>query len=156
MPAEPSEGVFFIVRLPHGWQLCTFRHDEYGPMGLPDYWIETLSPLLSIWLEHFSKLGDEEFRRHHETLERAVGQLVAGYDAFPRGEIKRGVGKKRFIVRHGGELTRAMHVPRREVEDAFGIRGRASWVVEPLHSSVRESAEVVRKLLPIDEHWEQR
>jgi hypothetical protein len=48
-----------------------------------------------------------ELEKRHSALEAAVGLLVAGYDAFPRGEVKRGIGQRRFIVRHGGELTGA-------------------------------------------------
>src|SRR5215213_5863440 len=98
MSSEPSEGVFFVVRLPTGWQLCTCRHDEYGTMGLPDFWVETLDPLLNIWLKYFEEHAAKELESRHKALESAVGLLVAGYDAFPRGEIKRGVGKRRFIV----------------------------------------------------------
>jgi hypothetical protein len=154
MTREPSEGVFFIVRLPTGWQLCTCRQDEYGPMGLPDFWVETLGATLNLWLAYFQEQGPDELEARHRALEKNIGLLVAGYDAFPRGEIKRGVGKRRFIVRHGGDLTRAMHVPRREIEEAFGIRGKANWVVEPLHRAMPESAARVRELLPIAERWE--
>jgi hypothetical protein len=155
MSSEPSEGVFFIVRLPTGWQLCTCRHDEYGRMGLPDFWVETLDPFLTIWLHYFEEHAAKEFDSRHKALEAAVGLLVAGYDAFPRGEVKRGVGKRRFIVRHGGELTRHMHVPRREVEEAFSIRGKANWVIEPRHASMPDSAQRLRSLLPITEKWEE-
>jgi hypothetical protein len=155
MSSEPSEGVFFVVRLPSGWQLCTCRHDEYGTIGLPDFWVETLDPLLNIWLAHFQQYAAKEFKSRYAALEAAIGLLVAGYDAFPRGEVKRGVGKRRFVVRHGGELTRHMHVPRHEVEEAFSIRGRANWSIEPRHISVPESAKRIRALLPITEKWEE-
>ena len=155
MLSEPSEGVFFVVRLPSGWQLCTCRHDEYGSMGLPDFWVETLDPLLNIWLAHFEKHAAKEANSRHAAIEAAVGLLMAGYDAFPRGEVKRGVGKRRYLVRHGGELTRHMHVPRREVEDAFCIRGKANWVVDHRHTSIQESARRIRNLLPITEKWEE-
>src|SRR4051794_22003687 len=89
MPSEPSEGFFFVVRLPDSWQLCTCRHDEYGPVGLPDFWVETLDPFLNIWLAHFAKHATKEVPSRHKAIEAAVGQLIAGYDAFPRGEVKR-------------------------------------------------------------------
>jgi hypothetical protein len=155
MSSEPSEGVFFVVRLPSGWQLCTCRHDEYGPMGLPDFWVETLDPFLNIWLAYFEEHARKEFDSRHTALESALGQLVAGYDAFPRGEVRRGIGKKRFLIRHGGDLTRHMHVPRREVEEAFGIRGRANWVIDSTHASSAESAGRLRSVLPITEKWEE-
>lgn len=154
MTREPSEGVFFIVRLPTGWQLCTCRQDDYGPMGLPDFWVETLGATLNLWLAHFEDHAPDELDARHATLERELGQLMAGYDAFPRGEVKLGVGRRRYVVRHGADLTRAMHVPRREIEEAFGIRGRANWVVEPLHRAMPESAALLRAVLPISERWE--
>jgi hypothetical protein len=157
MPREPSEGVFFVVRLPSGWQLCTCRHDEYGSMGLPDFWVETLDPFLTIWLKHFEKHAAKEFPSRHAALEAALGMLVAGYDAFPRGEVRRGPGSSRkFIVHHGGELTRLMHVPHREVEESFSLNGKVSWVIEPRHASMHDSAERLRSLLPITEKWEEQ
>jgi hypothetical protein len=154
MSAEPSEGVFYIVRLPDGWQLCTFRHDEYGPIGLPDCWVQVLEPFLNIWLSTFENHGAAEYSARHTALEAALGLLVAGYDAFPRGEVRRGVDRKRYIIRHGGELARVMHVPRREIEEAFGIRGRATWVEDASHVSDHRNAKRLRTLLPIAEAWE--
>lgn len=156
MSSDPSEGVFFVLRLPEGWQLCTCRHDEYGPLGLPDFWVEALGTFLNIWLAHFLKADREEATKRHAALERALGLIVAGYDAFPRGEVKLGPGRKRYIVRHGGEITRRMRVTHREVEQAFGIAGRAKWVADERLRSTKESAKRVRGLLGIGETWEGR
>jgi hypothetical protein len=155
MSNDPSEGVFFVLRLPKGWQLCTCRHDEYGPLGLPDFWVEALGPFLNLWINHFLKEDRDNAPKRHAALERALGQVVAGYDAFPRGEVKL-AGRKRFVVSHGGDLGRAMHVTHREVEDAFGIRGHANWVADKRLASARESARRLRELLPIEERWEKR
>jgi hypothetical protein len=154
MPSDPSEGVFFVLRLPKGWQLCTCRHDEYGPLGLPDFWVEALGPFLNLWINHFIEHDKANAEKRHSALERSLGQIVAGYDAFPRGEIKLGTGRKRFVVRHGGDLSRGMRVPRREIEEAFGIRGHTFWVADKRLASVKESAHRLRELLPIKEHWE--
>jgi hypothetical protein len=154
MPSDPSEGVFFVLRLPKGWQLCTCRHDEYGPLGLPDFWVEALGPFLNIWLSHFLERGRHLAQKRHAAIERALGLIVAGYDAFPRGEIKRGEERNQFVIRHGGELSRALRVSRREVEEAFGIHGRVKWVQDERLASARESAQRLRKLLAIKEHWE--
>jgi hypothetical protein len=154
MSSNPSEGVFFVLRLPKCWQLCTCRHDEYGPLGLPDFWVEALGSFLNIWLSHFLERDRNRATKRHAALEQALGQIVAGYDAFPRGEVKRGEGRNRYVVHYSGELTRAMDVTRREVEDAFGIRGCAKWVADKRLASARDSAERLRKLLPIKEQWE--
>jgi hypothetical protein len=156
MSSEPSEGVFFVLRLPKGWQLCTCRHDEYGPLGLPDFWVEALGSFLNIWLSHFLEKDREHASSRHTALERALGMVVAGFDAFPRGEVQLGGERNQYVVRHGGEMNRALKVSRREVEDAFGIQGRAKWVEEERLASAPESAERLRKLLPIKEHWEGR
>jgi hypothetical protein len=154
MSSDPSEGVFFVLRLPKGWQLCTCRHDEYGPLGLPDFWVESLGSFLNIWLAHFSETDREHAAKRHAALERALGLIVAGYDAFPRGEVKRSADRKRYIVRHGGELARRMKISRKEIEEAFGIRGRASWAADPQLKSTAESAQRLRGLLGITEAWE--
>jgi hypothetical protein len=154
IPAEPSEGVFYLVRLPDGWQLCSFRHDEYGPIGLPDCWVQVLEPFLNIWLAHLEQEGRADYKKRHSALESALGMLVAGYDAFPRGEVRRGADRKHYVIRHGGEFTRAMHVPHREVEEAFGVRGHAKWVEDMAHVSDHKNAQRVRALLSIKERWE--
>lgn len=156
MSSDPSEGVFFALRLPKGWQLCTCLHDEYGPLGLPDFWVEALSSFLNIWISNFLEEDGKNAVRRHAALERALGLIVAGYDAFPRGEVKLGPGGKRYIVTHGGELARALKIPRREVEEAFGIRGRATWVMDKRLVSAPESARRLRGLLGVKEHWEKR
>ncbi len=151
---EPSEGVFYVVRLPHGWQLCSFRFDEYGPIGLPDCWVQVLEPFLDIWLTHFGKENPTTFKARHTALESELGLLVAGYDTFPRGEVCRADDRKRYVIRHSGELARMMHVPRREIEEAFGIHGHATWVEDHDHISDHRSAQRLRALLPIEEKWE--
>lgn len=156
MSSDPSEGVFFVLRLPKGWQLCTCRHDEYGPLGLPDFWVEALGAYLNIWLNHFLEKDREDAGKRHAAIERALGLIVAGYDAFPRGEVKRSSDRKRYIVRHGGELASNMKISRKEVEEAFGVRGRTSWVADQRLKSVKESARRLRGLLGIRQTWEGR
>lgn len=151
---EPSEGVFYVVRLPEGWQLCSFRFDEYGPIGLPDCWVQVLEPFLNIWLAHLEQEGAVKYEERHTALEHELGQLVAGYDTFPRGVVCRSKDRKRYLIQHGGELARVMHVPRREIEEAFGIRGAATWVEDTAHVSDHRNAQRVRTLLPIPEKWE--
>lgn len=154
LSAEPSEGVFYVVRLPDGWQLCSFRFDEYGPIGLPDCWVQVLEPFLTIWFAELEKGSPAEFDARHAAIEKELGLLVAGYDTFPRGEVRRSESGKQFIVHHGGELSRAMHVPRREIEAAFGIEKRAKWIEDPAHISDHRAAQRVRALLSIPEQWE--
>ena len=151
---EPSEGVFYIVRLPFGWQLCTFRHDEYGPIGLPDCWVQVLEPFLNIWINKLEEGGANNFAERHAALEGELGMLVAGYDAFPRGEVRRGADRKHFEVHHGGEMTRSMHITKKEIEEAFGIRGKANWTEDTTYISDHKSAQRLRALLPIRETWE--
>lgn len=153
-PRAPSEGVFFIVRLPDHWQLCTFRFDEFGPAGVPDFWIETLGPFLNLWLHHFEQTEPDSVVEHQEQLQRALGMLVANYDVFPRGVVTRSLRKGHFVVRHGGDIGRSMHIPHRDVEAAFGITGHARWVIDEQYAAAPEAALYLRKYLPIEEEWE--
>jgi hypothetical protein len=154
MSSDPSEGVFFVLRLPKGWQLCTCRHDEYGPLGLPDFWVEALSSFLNIWIAHFMEGDRKNAVKRHAALERALGLIVAGYDAFPRGEVKRSEDRRHYMIRYGGDLTRKLKVSRREIEEAFGIRGRAKWIADKRMAPAKESAQRLRGLLTIEETWE--
>ncbi|MEQ1859431.1 MAG: hypothetical protein ABMA13_05805 [Chthoniobacteraceae bacterium] len=153
-PVEPSEGVFYVVRLPGGWQLCTFRHDEYGPIGLPDCWVQVLEPFMSIWLARLAQDGPAAFKTHYSAINDKLGLLVADYDAFPRGEVRRGADRKHFIVQHGGEIARTMHIPRREIEEAFGIQGHAKWVEDEAYVSDHRHAQRLRGLFQIADKWE--
>jgi hypothetical protein len=155
-PRAPSEGVFFIVRLPDHWQLCTFRFDEFGPAGIPDFWIETLGPFLNLWLQHFETTEPDTVEKHQEKLQKGLGMLVANYDVFPRGVVTKGMRKGHFVVRHGGDISRTMHILHRDVEAAFGIAGHARWVIDETHASSPEAAQYLRKYLPIPEEWERR
>jgi len=151
---EPSEGVFYIVRLPDGWQLCTFRFDEYGAIGLPDCWVQVLEPFLTIWLAELEEARPEDFPERYAAIQKELGLLVAGYDGFPRGDVLRDPDRKHFIVRHAGEISRSMHIARREIEEAFGIHGRAQWVDDPEHISDHRNAQRIRALFPIRDRWE--
>jgi hypothetical protein len=155
-PRAPSEGVFFIVRLPDHWQLCTFRFDEFGSAGVPDFWIEALGPFLNLWLHHFEKTAPDSLEERHEQLERGLGMLVANYDVFPRGLVCKGMRKGHFLVRHGGDITRHMHITHRDIETAFGIVDHARWVIDEKYATVPEAAAHLRKFLPIEEEWERR
>jgi hypothetical protein len=123
---------------------------------VPDCWVEVIGALLNIWLAHFENHSPAELHARHDALEKAIGILVAGFDTFPRGEIRRTSGGRRFAVLHGGELSRAMRVPRREIEEAFGIEGRASWRIDSRFVSDHQNARRIRRLLGIEEAWEDR
>jgi hypothetical protein len=153
-PRAPSEGVFFAVRVPDHWQLCTFRFDECGAGGIPDFWVQTLGPLLNLWLHHFEKNDPDHLVERHTQIERSLGQLVAGYDAFPRGQITCGASPQHFVVRHSDGIERVLPGIRKEVDAAFGIVGRTRWIADHESAVSAESAELIRQHLPIEESWE--
>src|SRR6185436_10894276 len=128
MPQTPSDGIYFIARLPEGWQLCTFRFDEFDELSVPDFWIEVLGSTIRVWLHHFKLTDSKHYEDHHAMIEDVLPQLVAGYDLFPRGQViqpkRRGA---RWTIQFGSEFTKAMGLKRRDIEEAFGIVGRAKW-----------------------------
>ncbi len=150
----PAEGVFFIVPVPHGWQLCTFRADDFGPISLPDCWPATLVSMLNIWLRHFEEHDPANCRNRHTRIENAIAHLISICDAIPRGRVRRGVRQKQFIVRHGGEMTEEMKVTRREIEETFGLEEPAHWIADHHLRSTPADAKLLREFLPIREAWE--
>jgi hypothetical protein len=82
-----------------------------------------------------------------------LGLIVAGYDGFPRGEVTQVAGQDRFVIRHSRDFTRDLRVTRREIEEAFGIRGNAVWAVDEELDCAATSAKRLRGLLSIEEKW---
>ena|SRR5687768_14734146 len=154
MATPPSEGVYFIVRLPEGWQLCTYRFDDYEELGVPDLWVPTLAGLLRVWLQYFEENGNGSTEKHIRSIERALPQLVAGCDTFPRGHVVRALGGRRWTITHGGGLSRGMGVSRKDIEDSFGIPGRARWLLKNDLTCTQQSIRGVCQVLPIADRWQ--
>lgn len=147
-----SEGIYFIVRLPTGWELVPFRFDEHTDGGHPEFWEAHLTSLLARkWApELFRNLNAVELRRCELRLQ---GELDLHYDGFPRGRVTRIDDPDRFVIYHGNNLKPAMKVARRAVERAFGIKKRVDWRFDDHEQCTAFSAEGIRSALRLRDRW---
>lgn len=62
-----SAGIYFVVRLPKGWELVAFRFDEHPDGGHPEYWEAYVSSLLAqAWTLHADGKMDSAARHNRE------------------------------------------------------------------------------------------
>jgi len=138
----PSLGIYFVVRYPDGWKLETFCCNATNDFGHLWYWAELSRRLAKAWALH-----------HDRTPHQLADLLELHYDGFPRGRVTQPVQGSRYCVLNGSNLTKAMGIPRRMVEQAFGIEGRAKWIFDEHEQCTRESRDVVRRTLGIRDQW---
>lgn len=139
--AQPTEGIYYIIRLPKGWELLTHRHDEFPEeWNHEEVWRADVAPMLArAWTKIVGVPSD-----------KLTKQLEFHYTAFPRGRIGRdGV---RWIVRHGNNLAPFMGISRSRVERAFELPN-AQWELDLHEQCLPEDAEAVQRILKLKEQW---
>lgn len=147
-----SEGIYFVVRQPKGWELVPFRFDEHLDGGHPEFWEERVAPMLArTWASQLgANVNGAERSRREQHLK---SELALHYDGFPRGRVTWVEEIGRFVIYHGGNLKPAMKVSRLSIERAFGITGHADWEFDEHEQCSSFSAEGVRVALCLREKW---
>ncbi len=147
-----SEGIFFVVRLPRGWELKFCCFDQHSECDHPEFWEEHVTPMLvNAWAPHlFTGINRVERRRNELRLK---SEIELHYDGFPRGRVTWVQASKQFIVYHGDNLKPAMKVTRLAVEEAFGIAGCSAWQFDEHEQCSLFSAEGLRSELQLRENW---
>lgn len=140
-----SEGIFYLVPFPLEWILMSVRFDRQPELGHPDFWeAEILEFLVKDWhLEAY-----EEYPTR-EQLREALRPLAY---ACPRGRVAK-VGK-RFKVYHGNDLKPFMRNSRRNIEEAFGIVGQATWEFDDHERCQQLDKEAFRQITGLKEDWD--
>jgi hypothetical protein len=140
-PPGPSEGIFYVVRFPRGWESVALRFDQGQEVGHPEFWREQIVPRIA---REWSRV----LNRAARALETELRMLEYG---FPRGRVVRQA--TRFTVFNGNDLGRFMKVTKAAIEGRFGIIGLARWQEDDHEHCLREDKEAVRQLLHLREDW---
>lgn len=147
-----SEGIYFVVRLPNGWELKAFRFDQHTDGGHAEFWEAHVTPMLvNAWAYLLFKGLHGVERRQCEL--RLRSEIDLHYDGFPRGRVTWVRASNRFMVYHGHNLKPAMKLTRHKIEKAFGITGRAAWEFDEHEQCSLSSAEGLRSELGLRETW---
>lgn len=138
-PVEPSEGAYFYVRYPLGWDLYAVRALDRGFIGHSTLWEELVCPDLA-------KQWSKTLKVPAKALERELKLHVYG---FPRGRVSKGSGRS-WLVLHGGDASGLSKV---KVECAFQIGKRAKWERDSHEQCQAADRDAVREILKIKETW---
>jgi len=146
----PTEGVFYMVRVPYGWKLMAYYFDGiFGRrrIGHSLFWQSEMVPILAhLWAGALAK--DAKMRKLHEmVLKRRLHGLVY---AFPRGRIVK--QHERYIVLFGHDLTNRMP-PKDKVELLFGIRRKCDWNFNLKMRCKENEVHKIKRLLGLPDSW---
>ena len=151
-PRLPSEGIYFVVRLPNCWELKAFLFSKHHDSGHAELWENHVTPMLVYAWAPLLFIGINAVeRQRRERLLRS--ELNLHYDGFPRGRVTQMGSHKRFVVYHGGNLNTAMKIKRQDIESAFGITGCAAWKFDEHEQCSHFSAEGLRSELLLRDKW---
>lgn len=138
---DPSDGLFYCVRFPEGWELYSIRVDDFGEMVHPDVWEELVSPLVATKWSRVLKVSAPELLR--EVREYCYG--------FPRGRVVKNIPEGQRI--YSSEIPK--QIPRDSIERAFGLTN-PKWMRDLHEVPLKYERDALRKLLKIKETWDAR
>lgn len=110
----PSEGIFYIVRNPEGWEPLCYRFDEFPEFDHSDFWEEFVVPVVSMRWAKVLGLKASKLEKELELLPYA----------FPRGRISRN-SVTQYVVYHGGNLP--SQISKKTINRMFGLPSNANW-----------------------------
>lgn len=135
---EPSEGAYYVVRYPLGWDIYAVRASEWGVMDHSDLWAELVVP-------HVAGAWSKPLKTPAKALEKALRLHVYG---FPRGRVSGAGG--RYKVLYGGD-AKILSKPR--LERAFQITGKAVWERDVHEQCQVDDRDAIRHILRLKETW---
>ena len=141
MTSTPCEGIYYVVREPSGWRLVTQRFAVGEDRQHQTMWEKDIVPAFA--RQWAAALGADPGE-----LETLLKIMVF---AFPRGRVTK--VKNKFVVYHGNDLKRFMHVGKRAIEQAFCIVGHSRWQLDDHERCVGFEKEEVQQMLRLTEDW---
>jgi hypothetical protein len=153
-----SGGIYYTARMPGGWELFSFRFDEYGADILhPWVWEDYVVPILaSKWntarrgvvlpLPHGTRV-----KRDDSGLADLEEKLLELNAAFPRGRIMpRGTG---YVHLHGNDLSGMTGFSLERAERPFVVVGQVAREFDPHEQCLITDRDAIRRVLGIEETW---
>lgn len=140
--SEPSEGIYYVVRTPTGWEAHSYRYDEFPLIDHTEFWESYVVPVLA---HKWSKIAGIKPRE----LEAALNMYPY---AFPRGRVSdaRYAGKG-YIVNHGKDLP--VGVSKSTINRLFSLPPTTPWDFDNHEQCSVNDRDEVRRLLCIKDTW---
>ena len=137
----PSEGIYYVVREPAGWQLAVQIFPPGEDHTHQEMWECDLVPVLA--------------RQWAEKLHEASSELQSLFKlltfAFPRGRVTKVNAK--YVVYHGNDLQPFMRVTKKAVEEAFGIVGHSRWIFDDHERCMSFAKQEIQQALHLTVNW---
>ena len=140
-PADPREGIYYVVREPDGWRLFAHQFASGADRNHVEMWEEDLVPALA-----------RQWERRLAGAVLDLDRLLTVFAfAFPRGRVTK--VKDRFVIYHGNDLHASMRVSRTSIEKAFGVTGICHWEYDDHERCVAFEKDETRRALRLTEDW---
>jgi len=137
--SEPTDGIYYVLRLPNRWTLYPIRFDSFDSMDHKELWVEEISVLLAT----------EWGKKLQESARELRAKLLGHYTGFPRGRVLY-LGK--YVVWHGDNLAEQMpHIE--QITKAFSLPSDAKLEVNSHEMCLASSRDAIRHVLKLDETW---
>jgi len=140
-PIQACAGIYYLVRFPEAWRVVAHRFREGQDANHQQMWEEEIVPGLA-------RAWAPALRTEVAPLEHDL-QILAF--AFPRGRIVK--GREDFAVFHGNDFQSFMDIGRKEIEAAFGIKGKCRWRLDDHERCITFEKEELRRTLHLCEDW---
>lgn len=134
---SPSEGLYYLVLTPTGWEPYSYRFDEFPELDHPELWEDYVAPVLAHrWAA--------KLKRPASVLEK---NLAYHPFAFPRGRV----GGKPWKVFHGKDTPKG--ISRALIQRLFTLPPSTKWELDDHEQCQKVDRDDVRALLNIRETW---
>lgn len=144
-----TEGVYFIVPFPGGWEVCAFRFNRYPDVGHALTWELMVAPQLALrWAPRLHSVATLE--QSPELVIRLKNALAPLYDSVPRGRVvSPSTLQRKYRLYHGADLAPWMKIKRATVEESLGIAGTVVWLKDEHETRNTDSVDRLTRLLRI-------
>lgn len=139
---QPSDGIYYALRYPTGWQLFAYRYDDFpSTLDHTEVWEDFCAPVMA---NHWAPV----LKHSASKLEVMFKALVY---AFPRGRVinraNPGNREKGLVVYHGDDLPSS--ISRNTVQRMFSLPPGTQWELDDHERCQKYDRDVMRRLLKL-------
>lgn len=138
---EPSEGIFYVVPTPRGWNVYSHRFDVLPECHYSTIWNKDAAPALATyWTKMLSRPASD-----------ILCTIINHPYGFPRGRVVK-VGKS-YNVYHANDIPKFMKVSKLNIENCFSIRKKSKWILDPKVQCMESDRDMLRLAFNLKETW---